>query len=152
MPLIQEAKITSQQFEKWIISFCLRSIFKMELKWEIPIFHDFTSHTLCKYVHHRVLHLSLKTSRSECCPACTVQLWITWQCPQQNCRKYHHGTFIDGHAGPGHQHLSSTTPEYWERGASLSSSNLSPNNQAYLSSIFQICVHFSYVSSVLQHP
>ena len=76
MPLIQEAKITFQQFEKWIISFCLTSIFKMELKWEIPIFHDFTSHTLCKYGHHQGLHLSrLKTSWRERCPACTIWMW-----------------------------------------------------------------------------
>lgn len=37
----------------------------MELKWEVPSFRDFTSHTLCKYVHHHVLHGSqLKSARS----------------------------------------------------------------------------------------
>lgn len=154
MPLIQEAKITFQQFEKWIISFCLTSIFKMELKWEIPIFHDFTSHTLCKYGHHHGLHLSrLKTSWRELCPACTVWMWAQWQYRKQNFHKNHGGTLKYGHAGPEHQQLSTTTPECWEkRVLTLLISSLTRLEQAYLSSIFQTYLLFHYIRSALQHP
>lgn len=47
----------------------------MELKWEILIFRDFTSHTLCKYAHHPVSHWSWpKTSWRGRCLECTVWL------------------------------------------------------------------------------
>lgn len=74
MPLIQEAKITFQQSKKKrIIFFCLTCISKMELKWEILIFRDFTGHTLCKYAHHHVnIEVSLKRHEGE--EACTVWL------------------------------------------------------------------------------
>lgn len=90
MSLIQEAKITFQQFEKWIISFCLTCIFKMELVWEIPIFRDFTSLTLCKYVHRHMLHVyQLKT-------ACTMWKEARWQRTKQNYLRHHPGALIHG--------------------------------------------------------
>lgn len=46
MPLIQGANITSQQFDKMNYILCLTSIFKMGLKWEVPSFRDFPSHTI----------------------------------------------------------------------------------------------------------
>lgn len=147
MPLIQEAKTTFQQFEKWIIFFCFTSIFKTELKWEIPIFHDFTSHTLCKYVHHHGLHLSqLKPSWTERCPAHAVWMWAWQEHTGRSGHKRHHGTSREH----GHQHPSSTTPEYWQKMLlpllTLSSTKI---RWVCLPSTFQIFFHFSYRSRAL---
>lgn len=112
MSLIQEAKITFQQFEKWIIFFCLTSIFKMELKREILIFRYFASHTLCKYVHHHVLHLSRpKTAWSKRCPAWNAQ------CGCEHSGGVQSRTVINTSMVPGYMDISMylrTIPEYWE--------------------------------------
>lgn len=55
MLLIQGANITSQPFDKMNYILCLTSILNMGLKWEVPSFRDFPSHTFFKYAHHRVL-------------------------------------------------------------------------------------------------
>lgn len=145
MPLIQEAKITFQQFEKWIIFFCLTSIFKMELKREILIFRYFCSHTLCKYVRHHVLHLSrLKTARSGWCPARNAQ------CGCEHSGDAQTRTVISSSTVPGHVDISMslrTTPESWEE--ARAPRLILHQTQSDLSGIFQIFLHFDYTNSGL---
>jgi hypothetical protein len=74
MLLIQGANITSQPFDKMNYILCLTSILKMGLKWEVPSFCDFPSHTLYKYVHHRELLSQPRMTWSTA--TCTVHMGL----------------------------------------------------------------------------